>query len=229
MKSITLATSLLIATSTAVFGADLSARYTKAPAPAYAPVPNWAGLYLGAFGGYGFGGNISAYEPSDGTLKFSGVKGGFGGITLGYNWQTPGSSLVWGLEADAAFGGMKLTYQDPTEAFGSEYKVNSFGSVTGRLGYAFDPFLLYVKGGYGWANAKLTGTDGVSTFTSSKFHSGYTIGTGAEMMISRNWSGKVEYMFADYGKATYGPTPDGDFATIGLKNHTIKAGVNYRF
>jgi len=47
--------------------------------------------------------------------------------------------------------------------------------------------------------------------------------------MARNWSTKVEYLYADYGKATYGPAPDGDTGRIGLSNHTVKFGINYHF
>ena len=229
MKSISLAAALVVGASSVSLAADLAPRYAKAPAPAaIAQVNNWTGLYLGAFGGYSAGGSLTVTEPSDGTERFGGPRGGFGGITLGYNWQTSGN-IVWGLEGDVAFGNLKLSYQDPQEAISSHFKINSFGSVTGRVGVAFDPVLLYVKGGYAWANAELGGSDGTASFKSSKLYSGYTVGTGAEVMLARNWSAKVEYMFADYGKQTLGPTPDGDFANIGIKTHTVKAGVNYRF
>ncbi len=230
MKTTALAAAVILASASAASAADLSARYYKAPAPAAAvQINNWTGFYLGAFGGYGGGGTVSAYEPSDGLEKFSGPRGGFGGVTVGYNWQAPGSNFVWGLEGDFAGGSLTRSYQDPQEAFSSQVKIKSFGSVTGRVGMAFDPVLLYVKGGYGFAHAELVGSNGVNSFSSSKTHSGYTIGGGAEMMFARNWSAKLEYMYADYGKKLHGPTPDGDFADIGLTTHTLKAGVNYRF
>jgi outer membrane immunogenic protein len=70
--------------------ADLAPRmYTKAPPAPLAPIYNWTGFYIGAMGGY-------AKEDSGDF----GVKGGFGGGTLGYNWQT--DKFVFGIEADAA-------------------------------------------------------------------------------------------------------------------------------
>ena len=39
---------------------------------------------------------------------------------------------------------------------GQESKINSFGSVTGRAGFAMDAVLLYAKGGYAWGNNKTT-------------------------------------------------------------------------
>src|SRR5712664_4482194 len=89
MKKVLLATVALVALGMApAVAADLAARtYTKAPA--LAPIYNWTGFYIGAMGGYG----------SEDTSDFA-LKGGFGGGTVGYNWQT--GMYVFGIEADAA-------------------------------------------------------------------------------------------------------------------------------
>ena len=101
MKSFLLATVAFAALgmATQASAADLAARpYTKAPA--MAPGVNWSGFYAGVMGGYAWGD----------------VKGGFGGGTIGYNWQAPGSMWVWGLEADAA--GASLTHSETAVFFG---------------------------------------------------------------------------------------------------------------
>ncbi len=63
----------------------------------------------------------------------------------------------------------------------------------------------------------------------SHVHSGWTVGGGLEYLFAPQWSGKLEYMYADYGSATYaaGIVPGG----VGLSAtvHTIKAGINYHF
>ena len=65
--------------------------------------------------------------------------GGFGGGTVGYNWQFPGSQFVFGVEVDAAGASIK---DSVTEDIGGGIlahdgiKINSFGSVTGRAGFA---------------------------------------------------------------------------------------------
>ncbi len=50
------------------------------------------------------------------------------------------------------------TQVPPTGIFGQE-TINALGSVTGRLGYTADAALLYVKGGFAWANNKFLITD----------------------------------------------------------------------
>src|SRR6185295_337677 len=162
----------LLSVATAASAADIPARpYTKAPPPLVSPAYNWSGFYIGAMGGYG-------WDSGDSS-------GGFGGGTIGYNWQFPGSQFVFGIEVDAAGGSIKDSL---TEDIGGgvlateELKINSFGSVTGRAGFALDAALIYAKGGFAWANRK----DSISVpalgvaISDSQSHTGYTIGGGLE-------------------------------------------------
>jgi outer membrane immunogenic protein len=210
----------LLSVATAASAADIPARpYTKAPPPLVSPAYNWSGFYIGAMGGYG-------WDSGDSS-------GGFGGGTIGYNWQFPGSQFVFGIEVDAAGGSIKDSL---TEDIGGgvlateEIKINSFGSVTGRAGFAWDAALIYAKGGFAWANRK----DSISvpaigvTISDSQFHTGYTIGGGLEYLFTPSWSAKAEYMYTSLSGETYnlGGFPL-DSGTIDF--HTIKVGVNYHF
>src|SRR4029453_3989570 len=100
MKKLALGLLLSFAVSGAAVAADMAPRYTKAP-PMANPATNWSGFYVGAMGGY-------MSETSSDDIAIPGVvadprmKGGFGGGTLGYNWQT--GQFVFGLETDSAFG-----------------------------------------------------------------------------------------------------------------------------
>ena len=210
----------LLSVATAASAADMQARpYTKAPPPLVSLAYNWSGFYIGAMGGYG-------WDSGD-------FSGGFGGGTIGYNWQFPGSQFVFGIEVDAAGGSIKDSL---TEDIGGgvlateELKINSFGSVTGRAGFALDAALIYAKGGFAWANRK----DSISapaigaSISDSQFHTGYTIGGGLEYLFTPSWSAKAEYMYTSLGSETYnlGGFPL-DSGTIDF--HTIKVGVNYHF
>jgi outer membrane immunogenic protein len=235
MNRLLLASVAVVALAAPSFAADLPARpYTKAPAAA--PVPyNWTGFYIGGFGGYSWAGKVRGDNTDfddDGADEIAAaptIKGGFGGGTLGYNWQMPGSQFVVGLEGELAGASIKFSFADPADGSSMSYKVNMFGSVTGRVGYAVNDLLIYAKGGYAWARTKLSVEDGADSFSASATHSGYTIGGGVEYRIAQNWSAKVEYLYADYGKATYGPAPDGDSGRAGLRNHAVKVGLNYHF
>ena len=207
--------------------ADLPARpYTKAPivSPAY----NWTGFYVGVMGGYGWSDSIDVAGFTFGTND---INGGFVGGTIGYNWQSPGSPFVFGLEADGAWSDISFSETDALLAVAFEERIRSFGSITGRLGYAVDAALFYVKGGYAWANNRLSATDLVlgTTFSESNFHSGWTVGGGFEYGFAQNWSGKIEYMFASYDNENYLSAFAPPGVSFGFDVHTIKGGINYRF
>lgn len=212
MKRLLLAGAALLSLMTAASAADLAARpYTKAPP--ISPAVNWSGFYIGAMGGY-------AFDSSDG--------GGFGGGTVGYNWQA--GQFVFGIEVDAAGASIKDSQAGfigivPVTA---EDKIDALGSVTGRIGVAANAALFYAKGGYAWANNKLSVTLPGVTSSDSHVHSGYTIGGGVEYMFAPNWSAKAEYMFTHLEGQTYtifGVPFDSGTAEFS----SVKVGVNYHF
>ena len=185
--------------------ADLAARpYTKAPPYTPAPIYNWTGFYLGGHIGGAFGGANNPFAPganNDGVFM--------GGVQVGYDTQFS-PNWVFGLEANYSFLDT-----------GSFFANRGLGSVTGRLGYTWGPALLYVKGGYGWADSRFS-----NGFGGNGGRDGYTVGGGLEYLFTQNWSGKVEYQYYDFGTVTFNlPRP----ATFRNDQHTIKVGLNYRF
>jgi outer membrane immunogenic protein len=216
MKKLLLAGVALLSLVTAASAADLAARpYTKAPA-LVSPGYNWSGFYAGVMGGFAWANDAN---------------GGFGGGTIGYNWQAPGSQFVFGLEVDAAGSSLKTSQ---TAIIGgipitAEDKVDAFGSVTGRAGVAVDAALFYVKGGYAWADNKVSAFAPGVTFSDSQVHSGYTIGGGVEYMFAPSWSAKAEYMYVNLSSENYSFAPGATFASGTIDFHTIKAGINYHF
>ncbi|CAA2099844.1 hypothetical protein MBUL_00362 [Methylobacterium bullatum] len=114
------------------------------------------------------------------------LEGFVGGGQVGYNYQfTPGSGLVVGLEADAQytdFGNKSRTvtgtispaagaFTSPTSVRIPGNEMNFFGTVRGRVGYAFDRVLFYGTGGFAYGDGG-TGRD--------DFRTGYTAGGGIE-------------------------------------------------
>lgn len=188
---------------------------TKAPVIAsMAPAPNWNGFYIGGFGGYAWG---DARTDVFGGGRFrDNIEGGFGGGLLGYNFQAPGSNWVFGIEADAAAGDIR----SDTLLGGFNSRIDTFGTVRGRVGYAFSNVLAYATGGYAWGNVRI----GAPGFREDRTHSGYAVGGGLEYAFTPNWSTKVEYLYMDLGEENYFGTD-----RVRLDAHTIKAGINYRF
>jgi outer membrane immunogenic protein len=97
----------------------------------------------------------------------------------------------------------------------SKYSVSGglYGDLTGRVGYANDKALFYLKGGAAFlnvdVNARYTAQhnparddpDGIAQFDFSKSETmwGWTIGAGVEYAISRSLSLKAEYQHFDFG------------------------------
>lgn len=209
MKKYLLATAAFaILGAASASAADLAARpYTKAPMAAPALVYNWTGFYIGGHVGGAFRGN------SDNILSAGGSDGRFmGGGQIGYDTQFA-PNWVFGIEANYSF-------LDTNSAIANR----GLGSVTGRLGYTWGPSLLYVKGGYAWADSRFT-----NGFAGDGGRDGYTVGGGLEYLFSQNWSGKIEYQYYDFG--TMNAIAPGLPVAVGFRNdeHTVKAGLNYRF
>lgn len=217
MKKVLLAGAATFALATAASAADLPARapaYTKAPAMV-SPLTNWSGFYAGVMGGYGW--------SSDSIAPF---KGGFGGGTLGYNWQA--GQVVFGVEADAAAASIKASAT--SQGVTVDDSIRAVGSVTGRLGYAVNSALFYVKGGYAFANNRVNATAAGLSVTESKTHSGWTVGGGLEYMFLPSWSAKAEYMYSDFASKNYfSNVVVGGIDSGRQQIHSIKGGINYHF
>jgi outer membrane immunogenic protein len=69
----------------------------------------------------------------------------------------------------------------------------------------------------------------------SKVKAGWTAGAGAEWMLARNWSAKLEYLYLDLGNVSaFGAQiPAIPLVGIGyiwkMQDHIVRAGVNYHF
>ncbi|MET4632330.1 outer membrane protein [Kaistia defluvii] len=220
----------------AASAADLTVPYEPIPAPE--PAFTWTGLYIGAHGGYAWLDFKS--EPTD---AYGGMKpdGWFGGGQAGYNYQFS-NNIVLGIEADASFGDQKDSISaligDPLEnAVTLDYaaKIDAFGTVRARAGYAVDRFLPYVTGGLAWANAELDfhnqiiadGNVAVDLSASDKqTFTGWTIGAGLEYAVTNNITAKVEYLYADLGSKDFDlGTP----VSADITMQTVKFGLNYKF
>jgi high affinity Mn2+ porin len=195
-----------------------------------APVYDWSGFYLGGHTGYGggsFGPNTNPL-PQQGVFLPHSITGLIGGAQAGYNLQLP-NKWVLGVEADlSATSPLDRPKQVPAP-FNTTF--DYFGTVRGRVGYATGSLLPYVTGGLAWGRTRvdLNDVDGNVIGNKSRVHLGWVAGTGLEIALGGNWSGKVEYNYIDLGTRNYGlgdvPLPD---VAVDPKIHTVKVGLNYR-
>ena len=109
------------------------------------------------------------------------------------------------------------------------------GTVTGRLGFAADKFLIYAKGGWATANVEVSGRDiGLADrFSFSDRQSGWTVGAGVEYMLARNISLAAEYSFIDLGSNSFSGTTIGAVPVIvsdvDTQIHSVTGRLNFRF
>jgi len=69
---------------------------------------------------------------------------------------------------------------------------------------------------------------GVTSLSDGTTRVGGAVGAGVEKKFTRNWSGKLEYLYLDFGTRTFftGTTTSTD---VRLRDHIVRVGINYAF
>lgn len=237
-----------LALAPAAPAADMAVPFKAPPPPAW----TWSGCYMGINAGYGWGRDdvTDATETAAGGAIFGFTdfnvqsNGAFGGGQFGCNWQA--SAAVFGFEADFQASDIKgntlfpgAIFNFPNPLFNTEVtsKLWYFGTVRGRLGFAITPAaMLYATGGWAYGQVESTlsfpfANGAANTFIdhSRRFHSGYAVGAGGEVLVTPRMSIKAEYLYVDLGSKTHNFAIAGDaYAwTERVKVHTVKLGVNF--
>ena len=167
--------------------ADLRVRAGAAP-----PVYSWTGFYVGGNVGYSWGSarsNVTDPPPFNVIVPLSprlvaatnpsgdlDPDGPIGGAQIGWNWQA--ANWVYGLEADFQWSGQKDsiaiqggTFQMQTgggnvisgsTSAALEARLKWFGTVRGRLGYAWNNILLYGTGGLAYGRVDVRGSGAIN-------------------------------------------------------------------
>ena len=179
---------LLVTAGSAAFAGNVvpapADPYVAAPAPVVA-VDDWTGFYFGGTLGWAMGETVGV-DDFDGLLY-----GGF----AGYNYQFD-NDFVLGAEVAASTG--ELEYDgggvfDPT-----------YIDLKARAGYAMDRALVYVSGGYTFAN-----------FTGGNEGAGFNVGAGVDFLVFDNVFVGAEYIYRDIEDTVANPAAWQDqFGTI---------------
>ena len=223
------------ALSTGAFAADLPSR-TKAPAT---PLPafTWTGMYVGgSIGAITLGTTTTNLDGYDSNViigekfKQTGL-GVLAGVTVGFNQQLS-DNLVVGVEADYSFANASNSVTNDLSQTNSS-KINSFGTVRGRLGYAVGQSLFFVTGGLAVAGVEskshlyydVAGCR--SGF--NKMLTGWTAGLGVERAITNSLTVKLDGLYYDLGNKKANLNDCG--CRMGFKNSgfVARAGVNFKF
>ncbi len=153
------------------------------------------------------GGAIVPFTASNSASASSWV----GGAQAGYNWQR--GSLVYGVETDISATNLKseLNTVIPTPFFFSptattNAKIDWYGTLRGRLGWAQGPVLFYGTGGLAYGNVDLNSSISANPlFLSSQTSSvktGWVLGAGIEYMWQPNWFLSLAYQYVDLGSVS---------------------------
>jgi outer membrane immunogenic protein len=224
--------------------ADMRPAPPPPPAPVYVPPAfTWTGFYIGGNLG-GAWANTTISDSLFGLSFSNGNNGVFvGGGQVGFNYQL--GNVVFGVEGDfdwAANNNNSVTgVVGPLgHTFTASANDRWMATVAGRLGYAFDRWLIYVKGGGGWVGANsFTVTDvtaGASIGAgSSNTIGGWLVGGGFEWAFTNNWTIRAEYDYFGLSARSFTvpatfPVLAGDTFTTGNNNiQMATVGINYKF
>ncbi|GAA0775119.1 porin family protein [Roseibium denhamense] len=224
MKRLALA-GLTLATMSAAALPALAADLPQTPAPSYEPVPagqqtiDWTGVYVGGNLGWSFGqfDNRAGGGVGDIDITENGVSGG---VFAGYNLQvTP--NIVVGGEADFTLSDLEdsRTRNGLNLQSGSDWNSN----FRGRVGYAFDRYLIYGAGGLAIADVNVKGNGDKD----SKTALGWTLGAGAEGALTNNVTARFEYVYQDFGEQDF--NLGGQAVSSDFNNQQVRFGLGYKF
>ena len=201
------------------------------PAKDFGPV--WTGFYVGA--AFGAGGSVSKFDVNrpglSTTVDADGGSGVLGSIYGGVDYQITQRGVV-GLLAELSYSGFQgSTSVQVPGANASVNRMSGLGwAVLARAGVLANPTtLLYLAGGYAGQNIHndglATGGGFLASFSNDQTVNGWTLGPGFEAMLGRNWSGKLEYRYSQFGRTTLG----GGVVGLTPSTHAVRAGLTYRF
>ena len=212
-KLLSLSLAALALTAGAAAAADLPNR-KQAPAPyVAAPSYNWSGSYIGVNAGYGFG----SFTGSVGS-RFKDASNFVAGGQIGYKKQIA-NKVVVGIEGDFDYSGLQGKASS-TGTAGSKARLDTLGTVRGRVGYAFDRVMPYITAGYAGGNEKVTipGSN-----NSSGWRNGYAVGAGVDYAITNNVSARVEGLYVALENKTTA------VGKLGNDLGIVRTALNYKF
>ena len=205
----------------------------KSRAASVAPY-DWTGFYVGGHVGYGrghadaaltdFGAPADNFGSSFGSLT--------GGIQIGYNYILP-SRILLGVEADASFlnylSADDVAWSRITAVADTAEKVDYMATLRGRLGYVFPHWIIYATGGYAWSLGRYLQNPGVieDIDKALHLHTGWAVGGGTEFALSRNWTARLEYLYASFGHGDV-TFPSGTSVESSSDVQSVRFGLNYK-
>lgn len=239
-----------------------------AQASAVRPVYDWSGFYIGGDVGYGWShreftntitGTLGTVQLSASNTGNDNGRGSLAGGQIGYNYPFLHNWVV-GIEADIDVAHITSSTSACFAGFGTavcgtrDTKVKEFGTVRGRLGYAFNNLLLYGTGGWAWAHGTNTiqfdcigsgcpGTSAVPPTSPTPTRvevnpNGWVAGAGVEWAFLPNWTLRPEYLHLQFRGITEDRSKSSSvvpslFVTSHVSSNAnidlVRVGLNYQF
>ena len=190
-----------------------------------------------------------------------------GGGQVGYNYQI--GNIVVGIEADAQYAdlagnrsgvvgftpgsGLAAPFVAFAPAGGNRTGIEWFGTVRGRIGYAWDRLLVFGTGGFAYGdgpdNCNSVGPFGaagrcVNGGNNNGLRTGWAAGGGIEYAFTPNLTGKIEGLYVNLDRNASSRYIGDAFSVPGLvrtpvflnngRNRddefvVVRAGLNYKF
>jgi len=237
--------------STAI-AADLLSRNEPLMAPIPAAPFSWTGFYAGLHAGAAHGriNALDVRQPNGGfytDLVPAGTEGfGFGRTSLAagghagaqYQWQ----QFVVGVEASWTWTDVRQTIVSPYfPASDIETgRLRDVLQIVGRVGFAFDRFLIYAKGGFasGEVGFRARDNQALFTYTQNNRQYGYVLGAGFDYAFTNNWIFGLDYAHIQLGAKTGTGNNIRDDGVIGVNPEfyrtkasadMVTARISYRF
>jgi outer membrane immunogenic protein len=231
--------------------ADLAVKAPMYKAPPPIPVFSWTGCYIGGnVGGLWAHKEWTASDPVFAPAVPLGTSYGthdpnswIGGVQAGCDYQFAGGFVI-GIAGDYDWTDAKASNGNLAPFFAGfrdQSRIKGLASVTGRIGYAWDRFLGYVKGGGAWERDDYTlfNPAGVTFATASETRGGWTVGIGGEYAFTDWISGFAEYDYYNFGTrsntlvctAAFCFAPNISAARFDVKEtkSVFKVGLNFRW
>jgi outer membrane immunogenic protein len=210
--------------------------YTVTGFPLFSSSQNLNGWVFGGQAGYNWQFNRNWIVGIEADLQATGQKG---------TVNPPG------LTTTVCAPGVLCTVTTTNESL--EQKLPWFGTARLRLGFLpAEHWMLYVTGGLAYGEVQSDAT--INTTTTPTFvngvpaglattaiaaasvrnnRAGWTVGGGAEWVISGPWTGKLEYLYVDLGNVSNTFIGVGPIPTVTTTSHVtdniVRVGLNYRF
>jgi len=193
------------------FAADIGVPLSS-PLPPLPAIFTWTSCYGGGHAGGGWGqkdltDTTGFLAPTTGFSSANlDITGYLIGGQIGCDYQFASNWLI-GIEGTVSGGKITGTTNIALPAFPGDsatFKETTdfLMSVTGRVGYAWDRWMLFGKGGVAWAGDKYSAFDAFSTydFEGLENRMGWTAGWGVEWAVWQDWSVRLEYDYYGFGQ-----------------------------